>query len=140
MSRKVTVEKADELFAKTMEITLFVGLAIIVIGFVLYLVHVTPPYVSLKTIIKHWSESAAKFWKDVKGFTPSNYNWIFFNLYCGDMISLFGVMILSIGLIAALLAVLGVYAKQKDKVMVIIVIIVLALTFFAAFQPYIRHV
>ncbi len=138
--REVTIEKADETFAKSMEITLFVGLAIIIIGFILYLVGATPPYVSLKEIIKHWSENAAKFWKDVRGFVPTNYNWIFGNLRCGDIISLFGVMLLSIGLVAALFATLAAYAKERDKTMIIVVIIVLALTFFAAFQPYLKVV
>ncbi len=126
MPAQVEIDKANLVYARLVEVITTIGLALMVIGLILYVLGVMPAYVNLSTSIKHWNMLPEKFWETVKGFRPTNYNWIFANLEYGDILSVLGIVILPIGVMLALIGVASVYAKKKD-VMSLIALVVLAI-------------
>ncbi len=132
----VEVDKANKVYARVIEVLTLAGLALMIVGLALYLSGAMPVYVSLDKLAEYWDEEAPKFWKIVKGFEPSNYDWIFKNLSFADIVSVLGVVVLPIGVIVGVVSCCIAYSVRKD-VMIGITIVVLIVMLIALLGPYI---
>ena len=132
----VKVDPADKVYARIIEIFTLAGLVIMVIGLLLYIAKVMPAYVDLNELVKYWNKNTKAFWMSVKGFVPKTYNWIFKNLDKSDMVSVLGVLLLPVGITAGVLYSIIVYAKSKDKLLIVAIAVAIILLI-AIVGPYI---
>ena len=119
-------------FAKTMEITTYIGLIIMIVCGLLYLFGL-PGFVEMKQAIVNWHLPVSEFWKKTKEMEVHGYSWFFINLKKMDCLSMVGICFLALAPFVSLIAILPKTINQKLYFVFIIIMIIEFI--FAIFKP-----
>ena len=130
---QVYVDPANLIFARTMEIVTYIGIAVMIIFGLLYLFGL-PAYVEMKDAIAHWHHPVGTFWHNVVGIHISGYNWFLKNLTCMDCLSMIGICILAL---APFVAILAAWPKvgATHRVLTLLFLILVVEYLFAILKP-----
>jgi hypothetical protein len=126
-SAKATQEQMT--YARILNIGMFIGLAIIVITFVIYMLGILPSFISPHEIPKYWSMASKDF---IHTFhAPTGWGWVSF-VGKGDYLNFVGIALLAGLTVFCYLAILPILMRKKDTPYVIIAIIEVAVLVLAA--------
>ncbi len=128
---KIQIDPLNVAFARAMELTTYVGLAIMVIFGVLYLFNL-PAFVDMKQAVSNWHLPVTKFWEEVKGTKVHGYKWFLTNLSAMDCLSQLGICILAL---APFVGLIGAFFKSSQKAYKIFFIIMIFEFLFAILKP-----
>ena len=110
----------NALFARTMEILTWAGLALMAIPGMAYLIE-EQGYVGVRSASNNWGKPAAMFWEATRGIKINGYLWFLDHLTNMDCLSLVGITVLAA---VPLLSIIVAMTKMNTKYRVIIAIIV----------------
>ncbi len=119
--KEIKVDPANTVFARTMEILTYIGLALMFAPGIIYIVYGSG-FVSTEDAVKYWNVSAADFWKITRGIKISGYSWFLNNLGYLDCLSIIGVVLLALAPLASIVAALT-RSDIKYKIILAVVII-----------------
>jgi len=132
MEKQVYVDPLNISFARAMEITTYIGLAVMVIFGLLYLFGLSG-FVDMEQAIANWNLPTSEFWKEVKGIEIHGYAWFLSNLKGMDCLSMLGICMLALAPFSALVASLARAGGQKAYI--IFFLIMIAEFVFAVMKP-----
>lgn len=131
MAQEKTTKATQEqmTYATILNIGMFIGLALIVISFVIYMLGILPSFISPQEIPNYWGMKSKDF---IHTFhAPTGWGWLSF-VGKGDYLNFVGIALLA-GLTAlCYLAILPILMRKKDTPYVIIAIIEVAVLALAA--------
>ncbi len=125
----VVQDNAQRRYADLLLVQSRIGLAILLIGFVVYIAGFADPVVPIAEVSEQ-ARSRVEQFVTATGW-PSGWDWVK-HLQRGDVIANLGVMFLSTTTILCLIAVLPVYAGRRDACYTVIVLLQIAILVFAA--------
>lgn len=106
-------QEAQVLYAKVLEIGMYIGLASLLVTFALYVLGVMSPYVPLDKISNYWNLPVNEYLHTLN--IPSGWGWVVL-LGRGDFINFVGIVILSGVTIVCYLAIIPTLLRDNDKV------------------------
>lgn len=110
-------------YANILNIGMFVGLAIIVVTFLVYMLGIFPSFISPQEIPKYWSMSSKNFIDNFQA--PIGWGWMSF-VGKGDYLNYVGIALLAGLTVLCYIAILPILMRKKDIPYVIIAIIEIA--------------
>lgn len=121
MSEKRSTAASEEqiAYAKILNIGMWLGLAVLVVTFLLYLGGVFPGYVPIQDLPQYWGMRAHDF--NVKLNAPTGWGWLGL-VGKGDYMNFIGIAMLSGLTIACYLVIIPILQRKKDKAYVAIAI------------------
>ncbi|GEM_PF-2764746 len=133
---QIQVDAASKICARTFEIISIAGIVFLIIGLVLYVTGVIPPFVPMSMMENYWKYKPSVFWQKVSEklhvtIRLGSYLWIFDHINHSDMIAMIGVLIFVVGVIVSIIGICVAYAIKKDTRILIVSLIVLAITLYA---------
>jgi hypothetical protein len=111
----VEVSETHLRYAKWLARGTAVGFVVMALGFVVYVAGVIEPHVALEDLPSLWSQPASSYLAATG--IPGGWGWARL-LHKSDMLNLIGVALLSGCSIAALIAVIPLYARQRERLIV----------------------
>ncbi len=105
------------------------GLAILILGFFVYVLGVLPSIVPVDKIPEYWGLRVHEFVE--KTGMPTGWNWVPL-LNHGDMVSFVGIILLAAATLVCMIAVLPAYLKKKDTPYVVILLVQIVVLLVAA--------
>jgi hypothetical protein len=116
-------------YATILNIGMFIGLALIVISFVIYMLGILPSFISPQEIPKYWSMASKNF---IHTFhAPTGWGWVSY-VSKGDYLNFVGIALLAGLTILCYLAILPILMRKKDTPYIIIAIMEVAVLVLAA--------
>ena len=131
MAQEKTTKATQEqmTYATILNIGMFIGLALIVISFVIYMLGILPSFISPQEIPKYWSMASKDF---IHTFhAPTGWGWVSY-VSKGDYLNFVGIALLAGLTVFCYLAILPILMRKKDTPYVIIAIIEVAVLVLAA--------
>ncbi len=116
-------------YASILQIVSLSGLAILILGFLVYIFGVLPNIVPVNKIPEYWGLRVHEFVE--KTGMPTGWKW-FILLNHGDMVSFLGIALLAAATVVCMLVVLPLFMKKKDTPYVIILLIQIVVLILAA--------
>ncbi|MDQ3025304.1 MAG: hypothetical protein M3R58_02190 [Pseudomonadota bacterium] len=105
------------------------GLALLVIGFLVYVAGLLPPHVPIERLPSLWVRPSAEFLRETG--TGAGWDWIAL-AHRGDMLNLVGIAVLASCSIPCLAAVIPIFRKRGERVFAAICVVQIAVLLFAA--------
>jgi len=126
-SAKATEEQMT--YARILNIGMFIGLAIIVITFIIYMLGILPSFISPQEIPNYWGMKSKDF---IHTFhAPTGWGWLSL-IGKGDYLNFVGIALLAGLTILCYLVILPILIRKKDTSYVVIAIIEIAVLALAA--------
>jgi hypothetical protein len=121
MAEGKTTKAAEEQikYANILNIGMFVGLAIIVVTFIIYMLGILPSFVSPQEIPNYWRMSSKNFIHMLNA--PTGWGWLAF-VGKGDYLNFVGIAFLAGLTILCYLVILPILMRKKDTAYVVIAI------------------
>ena len=119
MSDKTKASEEQIAYAKVLNIGMWLGLAILIITFFVYLSGILPSYVPIDDLPKYWTMRVHDF--NVALNAPTGWGWAKL-VGKGDYLNFVGIAMLSGLTILCYLVILPILARKKDRAYVIIAI------------------
>jgi uncharacterized membrane protein len=116
-------------YARVLSIGVILGFVLLVVSFFLYVTGILPPLVPIAEIPKYWSLPADQFVKVTH--SPTGWSWIT-EIGKGDILNLVGVAVLASISIVSTLAVLPIFARNRERMQIVISLVLVAVLIFAA--------
>ena len=131
MAQEKTTKATQEqmTYATILNIGMFIGLALIVITFVIYMLGILPSFISPREIPNYWSMASKDFIHTFQA--PTGWGWVSF-VSKGDYLNFVGIALLAGLTVFCYLAILPILMRKKDTPYVIIAIIEVAVLVLAA--------
>ncbi len=129
MSNKTKPSEEQLKYASVLQTISLGGLALLVIGFIVYLSGILPTLVPADKIPQYWGMRVHEFVE--KTGMPTGWSWVPL-LNHGDIVSFLGIILLAAGTIVCFAVVLPTFARKKDIPYVFIVIIQILILLLAA--------
>ena len=127
--RKTGVSSEQLLYAKLLDWGAKIGFAVLVAGFVNYMLGVLPPHVPVDRLPELWTLPLADYL--ARTSTPTGWGWLAL-LAKGEFAGLAGIAILSGCSLLCLIAVVAIYARRGDRVYATICVLEIAVLVLAA--------
>jgi len=105
------------------------GLALLVIGFVVYVSEILPAFVPVNEIPRLWGLRVNEFVE--KTGMPTKWDWVPLLRY-GDMVSFLGIILLAAATLVCFIAVLPAFLKKKNTPYTVIIIVQIIVLLLAA--------
>lgn len=121
--------KAQLVYAHVLHWASTLGIVFVVLGFTIYVFELLPLSVSIDDIAKNWHLSAAELNRQYH--LPTGWAWVA-DILKGDILSFASIVYLSAATIFCLVAVAGVFLKEKNVIYTIIAILQILVLVFAA--------
>ena len=112
---EVKVSEAHLRYARWLARGSAVGFVVMALGFVVYVAGVIEPHVALEDLPSLWSQPASSYL--AAAGIPGGWGWAGL-VHKSDMLNLIGVALLSGCSAAALIAVIPLYARQRERLLV----------------------
>ena len=126
-SAKATQEQMT--YARILNIGMFIGLAIIVITFIIYMLGILPSFISPQEIPNYWGMKSKDF---IHTFhAPTGWEWLSL-IGKGDYLNFVGIALLAGLTILCYLVILPILIRKKDTSYVVIAILEIAVLALAA--------
>src|SRR4030043_940278 len=116
-------------YAKILNIGMFLGLAVIIITFVVYMLGILPSFVSPKEIPNYWGMASKDFIHTLSA--PTGWGWVSF-IGKGGYLNFVGIALLAGLTVLCYLVILPILMRKKDTPYVVIAIIEVAVLALAA--------
>lgn len=108
------------IYANILNIGMYLGLAIIIVTFLIYMLDILPSFISPQDIPQYWTMKSGDF---IHSFhAPTGWDWLAM-INKGDYLNLIGIALLAGLTILCYLSILPILMKKKDIPYVIIAII-----------------
>ena len=119
----------NRVFARVEQAGVRAGVVLIVVGFVLYVTGMLPPFLSIEALIENWGLASAEFIE--RTGMPAGWGWVRL-LGHGDMLALGGLILLSSVVVAAYVGMLAQWARQGNRAYLLLVVLQLGVFALAA--------
>ncbi len=129
MSNKTKPSEEQLKYASVLQKVSLGGLALLVIGFFVYLSGVLPTIVPVEKIPEYWGMRVHDFVEETG--MPKGWSWLPL-LGHGDIVSFLGIILLAAGTLVCFAVVLPAFLRKKDTPYVIIVFIQILILLLAA--------
>ena len=129
MDAALTASSEQARYARWLAWGARLGLALLVIGFLVYVAGLLDPHVPIERLPSLWGRPSAEFLRETG--TGSGWGWIAL-VHRGDMLNLVGIAVLASCSIASLAAVIPIFRKRGERVFVAICVVQIAVLLFAA--------
>jgi hypothetical protein len=107
-------------YAKVLNVVMFLGLAIMVVTFIIYMLGILPSFIPPQDIPKYWGMKSSNF---IHTFhAPTGWAWVALTNK-GDYLNFVGIAILAGLTVLCYLVILPILIRKKDKAYVVIAII-----------------
>jgi hypothetical protein len=107
-------------YAKVLNVVMFLGLAIMVVTFIIYMLGILPSFIPPQDIPKYWSMKSSNF---IHMFhAPTGWAWVALTNK-GDYLNFVGIAILAGLTVLCYLVILPILMRKKDTAYVVIAII-----------------
>jgi hypothetical protein len=107
-------------YAKVLNVVMFLGLAIMVVTFIIYILGILPSFIPPQDIPKYWSMKSSNF---IHTFhAPTGWAWVAMTNK-GDYLNFVGIAILAGLTVLCYLVILPILIRKKDRAYVVIAII-----------------
>lgn len=123
------VSPEQQLYAEMLEKGMYLGLALLLITFFLYVTGIVDPYIPLGKIAEYWHQSSTEYLH--KAGIPDGWGWVGFLGY-GDFLNFVPIALLAGVTIFSYLTILPILLRQNDKVYATLVVIEVAILALAA--------
>ncbi|MFP3980809.1 MAG: hypothetical protein ACLFUY_05390 [Desulfobacterales bacterium] len=110
-SKYVTPEQ--QLYAEMLEKGMYLGLALLLLTFLLYATGIVDPYIPLDKIANYWQQSADEYLHQAD--IPDGWGWVGFLGY-GDFLNFIPIALLAGVTIFSYLTIIPILLRQNDKV------------------------
>lgn len=110
-SKYVTPEQ--QLYAEMLEKGMYLGLALLLLTFLVYATGIVDPYIPLDRISECWEQSSKKFLENEN--IPDGWGWVGLLSY-GDFLNFIPIALLAGVTIFSYITIIPILLKQKDKV------------------------
>jgi hypothetical protein len=131
MAQEKTTKAAEEqiTYANILNTGMFIGLAIIVVTFIIYMLGILPSFISPHDIPQYWSMKSKDF---IHMFgAPTGWGWVSF-VGKGDYLNYVGIALLAGLTVLCYAAILPILMRKKDTPVIIIAILEIAVLVLAA--------
>ena len=105
------------------------GLAILLVGFVVYVSGLLPSVVRPSEIPRYWSLRVHEYLEQTGA--PTGWRWVAY-LHHGDVVSFLGIVLLAAATLVCFAAVLPTFVRKKDTPYVVILLVQIAVLVLAA--------
>ena len=116
----IRASEEQELYAKILNIGMLVGLAGLVIAFIIYCTGILEPLIPLEKVQTYWTLSVHEYLK--QSGIQAGWAW-FGNLQFGDMLNFLPIAFLSLLTIVCYIAILPGLIRKKDTAYVVIAVL-----------------
>ncbi len=116
-------------YASILQVVSLGGLAILILGFLVYVFGVLPNIVPVSKIPEYWGLRVHEFTE--KTGMPTGWKW-FVLMNHGDMLSFLGIALLAAASVVCMVGVLPAFIKKKDTSYVVILLIQIVVLVLAA--------
>ena len=123
------VPPEHRVYAKLLNRTALIGIAVLVVGFGAYAFGLLPAHVPVERLSALWSQPLGAYLRETG--TPTGWGWLV-HVDKGEFASLAGIVVLSGCSLLCLLAVIPIYARRGDRVYVAICALEVAVLLVAA--------
>ncbi|HLB25589.1 MAG TPA: DUF1634 domain-containing protein [Nitrospirota bacterium] len=128
---KLTTKASEEqlLYAKLLSIGTWIGLAVLVITFFLYVSGVLEPVIPIDRLPSLWTMKATDYMHAEN--LPHGWGWVSLAGH-GDFVNFIGVVMLSGLTVVCYLAILPIFIRKKDKAFIIMAVVEILILVLAA--------
>ena len=115
------VNEEQVLYAKVLEVGMYIGLAILFVTFALYVLGIVEPAVPLQDLPGHWTVSAGDYLEAVnrqylhRDHVVTGWAWLSL-LWKADYLNFLGIAVLSAVTILCFLAIIPTLLRKKDRI------------------------